>query len=87
MIFKKNKYYQKLPLKKQFDTIDNLLEKLFSSNIHGLYFCSLIFSQENNFKKIFKLKILFKYIKLNKFLIFDSEIILRIFKSFLRIII
>lgn len=87
MIFKKNKYYQKLPLKKQFDTIDNLLEKLFSSNIHRLYFCSLIFSQENNFKKIFKLKILFKYIKLNKFLIFDSEIILRIFKSFLRIII
>ena len=52
-----------------------------------LYYCTLIFSQKNNFNGILKFKILLKYIKLNKFLIFDQEILLRILKSFLRIII
>ena len=87
VIFKKNKYFQKLSFKKQADIIDNILKKLFSSNIERLYYCTLIFSQNNNFNGILKFKILLKYIKLNKFLIFDQEILLRILKSFLRIII
>ena len=87
VIFKKNKYFQKLSFKKQAEIIDNILKKLFSSNIERLYYCTLIFSQKNNFNGILKFKILLKYIKLNKFLIFDQEILLRILKSFLRIII
>ena len=76
VIFKKNKYFQKLSFKKQAEIIDNILKKLFSSNIERLYYCTLIFSQKNNFNGILKFKILLKYIKLNKFLIFDQEILL-----------
>lgn len=86
IIFGKNQKFLRLNIFDKMSVIDEFLNKTFKNNLMKLYFCSLIFSRANDFEKGLRLKILIKYIMKNRFLIFRGEVILRVFKSFLRIV-
>ena len=86
IIFKFDNNFQKMSSRKKTYVIKSFLEKNFNNNQIKLYFCTLIFSRKNNFKKILIIEILIYYLILNKFLIFKKETLLRLLRSLFNII-
>ena len=86
IIFKKDKRFQNFSSVKQIEIIIFFLNKIFIKNNEKLYFCSLIFSQPNNFRKEIIFKVLLKYLFLNKILIKEKETILRLGRSLFKLV-
>jgi len=86
IILKKNKKFESFSFIKQINILDVFLNKMFVENKKKLYFCSLIFSQPNNFKKKLVFKVLLKYFFLNKLLIQEKETLLRFGRSFFKLV-
>ncbi len=86
IIFKKDKKFESLSSQTQIRIFNNLIKKLFKNDMQKLYYSALIFSQKNNFKKRTIISILIKYLILNKLFVKDKETLLRVGKSFLKII-
>ena len=86
IILKKDKKFENFSSQIQINIFHEFLKKLFKNEIQKLYYSALIFSQKNNFKKRFVISVLIKYLISNKFIIRDKETLLRLGKSFLKII-
>ena len=86
IILKKDKKFESFSSQTQIKVFYEFIKKLFENNMQKLYYSTLIFSQKNNFKKKIVFSILIKLLILNKFFIRDKETILRLGKSFLKII-
>ncbi len=86
IILRKDKKFENFSLQIQIKIFHEFLKKLFISDMQKLYYSSLIFSQKNKFKKKFIVLILIKYLISNKFFIRDKETLLRLGKSFLKIV-
>jgi glycosyltransferase involved in cell wall biosynthesis len=86
IILKKDKKFENFSSQIQINIFHEFLKKLFKNEIQKLYYSALIFSQKNNFKKRIVISVLIKYLISNKFIIRDKETLLRLGKSFLKII-
>ena len=86
LILKKSNNFSKLSIRKKVEVFENFLMKIFSDDKKRLYFCSLIFSQNNTFIKTFRLKFLLIYLIKNRFIVTCKETFLRIMISFFKII-
>lgn len=86
IILKKDKKFENFSPQIQINIFHEFLKKLFKNEIQKLYYSALIFSQKNNFKKRIVISVLIKYLISNKFIIRDKETLLRLGKSFLKII-
>lgn len=86
IILKKDKKFESFSSQTQIKVFHEFIKNLFENNMQKLYYSTLIFSQKNNFKKKIVISILIKYLILNRFFIKDKETILRLGKSFLKII-
>ena len=86
IILKKDKKFENFSPQIQINIFHEFLKKLFKNEMHKLYYIVLIFSQKNNFKKRIVISVLISYLISNKFIIRDKETLLRLGKSFLKII-
>ena len=86
IILKKDKKFENFSSQIQINIFHEFLKKLFKNEIQKLYYSSLIFFKKNNFKKRIVISVLIKYLISNKFIIRDKETLLRLGKSFLKII-
>lgn len=86
LILKNSNNFSKLSIRKKVEVFENFLMKIFSDDKKRLYFCSLIFSQNNTFIKTFRLKFLLIYLIKNRFIVTCKETFLRIMISFFKII-
>jgi len=84
-VLRKDSNFENLTVKDQILILDRFLNSIFKKDIFKLYFCTLIFSQPNNFRIRLKLYFITKYVFINKFLIFEKEIIFRLGKSLFKI--
>ena len=82
IIFNECKIFEKISVKKKVEIFENFLTKTFRSDIDRLYFCSLIFSRKNKFKRSFKLNFLIKYLRKSTLIKIKKEIFLRVIASF-----
>lgn len=86
IILKKDKKFENFSPQIQINIFHEFLKKLFKNETQKLYYSTLIFSQKNNFKKRIVISVLIRYLISNKFIIRDKETLLRLGKSFLKII-